>query len=132
MAITMAVNERYDAAYLVNGSAALCTILNSEIAAWCLSRISPSIRGGYLRMIDSTAGRLPVPRLEKGQLAELENIAIAANQEASTDDQSANVRVADYYGLSRSEFNAVHRWYIEKQSGADGNDAKADSDDSLL
>ena len=99
-------------AYVAICSPAICSLLNSKIIAWCIDKISPSIRGGYVRMIDSTAGKLPIPTLTLHQENELMELLRASGERDSTvlQDRLDSV-TAQCFGLSDSELGAVRSWY---------------------
>jgi type I restriction-modification system DNA methylase subunit len=53
--------------FIPTSEAWICGLLNSQIVEWFYSKISSSVRGGYLRAFSSYMGQIPIPKSSTGQ-----------------------------------------------------------------
>lgn len=80
----------------------LAAILNSPLAAAWLAALAEPARGGYVRLLGWTVGRLPLPRRWSDATRLLAPLAREAIAGATLDDHRLLEAVLDAYGLPRS------------------------------
>ena len=111
----------------------LLAVLNSFVIEFVLSRLTDSLRGGFMQVFDNQTRRLPIVAPSRSQQGQLELI-VDALLEATPDQQEAleeraNNLVYEIYGLTRAERDTINVAVLERRGrfGVEGED-----DDDLL
>ena len=91
----------------------LCGLLNSQTIEWFYSKISNTVRGGYLRAFSNYIKQIPIPHappIEREAIAALAQQCLAAKgQGAQVAEWEAEIdeRVGRMYGLSADDLKAI-------------------------